>query len=103
MADKNPAKAGQDAAASADDAIKAAADAPAKTDPNAPPDTAPAAEHPASVTLARLFSFWEDPVNGGKPNLRTWFAGQNETQPDSIKLLIEKGAPLLAKVLELKG
>jgi hypothetical protein len=49
---------------------------------------------PASVTLANLYSFWEGDENGKPKNLRTWFEGQVETDPATIKLLIERGAPL---------
>ena len=66
--------------------------------PPAPPPAAAsppaAAPMPASVTLASLYSFWEEDENGKPKNLRTWFEGQVETDPATIKLLIERGAPL---------
>ncbi len=76
----------------------AAAPPPAPPPPPARPpaaDPPPAVDPmPASVTLANLYSFWEGDENGKPKNLRTWFEGQVETDPATIKLLIERGAPL---------
>ena len=87
------------AAPAAPPASPAAPPAPAAAAPAAPPAAAetpkatPPAALPSSVTLASLYAFWQDNADGTR-TMRQWVEGQTETNPDNIKLLIERHAPL---------